>query len=198
MVSPLDNEIALFRQIAEGNESAFRQVYYHYYRQLHGFLLHIVKSEPVAEEIVQETFARLWENRVSLAEKGYSAPWLFRVGANLGYDHLKKAANEAKLYTILSQAPTDLMTNNVADHIATIQGNDLLERAISQLPAQRQAIFRLSRMEGLNHQEIADKLQISPNTVKNQLVTALKAVRQFMENAAHLLLKFILIFFLTR
>ena len=198
MVSPLDNEIALFRQIAEGNEAAFRKVYYHYYRQLHGFLLHIVKSEPVTEEIVQETFTRLWEHRVSLADKGYSAPWLFRVAANLGYDHLKKAANESKLYHLLSQAPADLSANNVTEHIETIQGNHLLEQAISQLPEQRQIIFRLSRLEGLSHQEIAERLHISPNTVKNQLVTALKAVRQFMNNAAHLLLKIILFFFLTR
>lgn len=197
MVFPLDNEVALFGQIAEGNETAFRQVYYHYYRQLHGFLLHLVKSEPVAEEIVQETFARLWEHRQALADKGYSAPWLFRVAANLGYDHLKKSANESKLHSLLANAPAALH-NNVQEHMETRQGHDLLEQAINALPEQRQLIFRLSRQEGLSHQEIADRLQISPNTVKNQLVTALKAVRRFLESATHLLFQLFLLFFLHR
>ncbi|QHS60020.1 RNA polymerase sigma factor [Chitinophaga agri] len=186
MAPPIDNEILLFRQIGEGNEIAFRKVYYHYYRQLYGFVLKTVKSDPVAEEIVQETFARLWENRETLGEKGYSAPWLFRVAANLGYDYIRKAANEAKFFHLLSATPGEPSSNNVTDYIEGVQSNHLLHEAIDRLPPQRRTIFQLSRLKGLSHQEISQYLNISENTVKNQLVTALKAVRQFMNDATRI------------
>ncbi|MBW8684798.1 RNA polymerase sigma factor [Chitinophaga rhizophila] len=186
MAAPIDNEILLFRQIGEGNEIAFRKVYDHYYRQLHGFVLKAVKSDPVAEEIVQETFARLWENRKALGDKGYSGPWLFRVAANLSYDYIRKAANEAKYFNLLATTPGEPSNNNVTEYIESVQSNNLLYEAIEQLPPQRRTIFQLSRLKGLSHQEISQYLNISENTVKNQLVTALKAVRQFMNDATRI------------
>ncbi|UYQ94305.1 RNA polymerase sigma-70 factor [Chitinophaga horti] len=187
-VVPLVNENALFRQIAAGDEEAFREIYYHYYPKLYGFINSLTKVTATTEEILQETFTRLWEHRESVAGKGYSAPWLFRVASNLAYDHLKNSASRLRLYERIQREQAAPSSNNVTDHINERQHAGLLEEAIRQLPEQRQIIFRLSREEGLSHQEIADRLQISPNTVKNQMVKALKSVRSFMESASRILL----------
>ncbi|RAJ08711.1 RNA polymerase sigma-70 factor (ECF subfamily) [Chitinophaga skermanii] len=188
-VSPLYNEVGLFQQIAAGEQEAFKDVYYYYYPKLYGFVVSITKSAIITEEILQETFTRLWEHREMLADKGYSAPWLFRVAANLAYDAIRKAASESKLHELLIQFQANHhASNNVADHIDEWQQKGLLDEAIRQLPAQRQLIFRMSRIEGKSHQEIAEQLGISTNTVKNQMVTALKAVRSFIHNANKILL----------
>lgn len=185
-ILPLDNELMLFRQIADGNEQAFRLVYLHYYKKLYGVIFHTTKSAHITDEILQETFSRLWEHRYTLAEKEYNGSWLFRVAANLAYDYLRKAAYEKKLYTLLLENQATSSTDNVTRHMEQYDSTGLLHEAVSRLPEQRQLIFRLSRMQGLNHQEIADQLALSPHTVRNQLVKALKSVRFFIARATHL------------
>ncbi|MBO9565352.1 MAG: RNA polymerase sigma-70 factor [Niastella sp.] len=182
--------IKLFDLIGKGDEIAFQQVFRHYTPRLHPFIFKVVKSEPVAEGIVQQVFLKLWENRVQVASKSDPSAWLFTVAAHLSFNYLKKMSVQQRYIDYVKRTMEEGANTPEAEKILSSKENQgVLYRAIEQLPPQRQYIFKLSRIEGLTHKEIAEKLQISPITVKNQLVAALDFLRkQLQKNDALLLI----------
>ncbi|MET6996539.1 RNA polymerase sigma factor [Chitinophaga defluvii] len=173
------NEKELFQRVADGDENAFREIFHEYNARLLPFILKICKSPLIAEEIVQEVFLRVWINREDLANMDQPVSWLYKVAANLAISYLRKeAVNEKKLlHLATTSAPA---RNDVIDKLTTKEIQLLIEKAARQLPPRRQQIYRLSRQDGLNHKEIAEKLSLSQNTVKDQLVIALKYIREYI------------------
>ena len=74
--------------------------------------------------------------------------------------------------------------------------NQIIKEAIDHLPERRQEVYRLSREAGLSHQQIADKLNISVNTVKNQIVTSLKFIQQSINKQKGRTICLLFIFFI--
>lgn len=181
--------IELFKGIGHGEDAAFRQVFRYYAPRLHPFILKIVKADAVAEGIVQQVFLKLWEHREQVALKDDPSSWLFTVAANLSFNYLKKIAVQQRYVDHIKQTMADASHTPDAEKIlAAKEDQHVLHNAIAQLPTQRQYIFKLSRIEGLSHKEIADKLQISPFTVKNQLIAALGFLRKQLQKNDVLLL----------
>jgi RNA polymerase sigma-70 factor (ECF subfamily) len=176
------NESALFYQLKQGDEQALRQIVHHYYPKLMGFAISITKSKQVSEEMVQETFLRLWLKREELELDNLGA-WLHKVLANLAYSHLKKMTVEGRLLSYLKH--TELPYDTSTEHtINQKEGGKLLKQAIEQLPPQQKQVYQLSREEGMSRDEIAQELNISPNTVRNHLAKALESIRDFVSKAA--------------
>lgn len=84
----------LFKEVSEGNEQAFQLVFKRYYQRMFSFAGTVVKSPHLAEEIVQEVFIRLWEQRELLAEISNPENYFFIVIRNRAYNYLRAAANE--------------------------------------------------------------------------------------------------------
>jgi len=180
--SPLYNEQALFISISEGDEAAFSTCYSEYGRTLLPFLVKLVGSRDSAEEIIQEVFLKVWLYRDRLAEVDNPKGWLFRVAANTGRNWLKKKMiAEQKILEHQRQweAPDSLAPEQV--DLKSIAG--VVQRTILSFPPQRKLIYQMSREEGLKPGEIADRLQLSVSTVKNTLLSALKTIRENIEEA---------------
>jgi RNA polymerase sigma-70 factor (family 1) len=169
-----------FRQVADGDTHAFTELFHFYNARLFPYVRRLTKSEVIAEEIVQEVFLRLWVNREKVAAMERPGAWLFVVASNLSLTHLRNAVNLAVKHTGASRQADSTVSDTLRQELDGREMAAIVEAAVRLLPPKRQQIFRLSRQEGLTHQEIAEKLSISPHTVKDHLVLALKSIREYI------------------
>lgn len=174
-----DNEIELLARIADGDEEAFRKVYDHYRKRIFSFSLHLTESSLLADEIVQEVFLKLWLYRKKLPEVQYFSTWLHTIAKNCVFDSLKRMARECTAKSALSDG-TVTSANSVEEILLAKENEKLLGQAISKLSSQQQIIYKLSRQHGLKYNEIADRLNISPNTVKVHIANARKIISKYL------------------
>ncbi|OQP67966.1 RNA polymerase sigma factor [Niastella populi] len=160
----------------------------HEYR-LHTLVLKLTRSDQYARDIIQEVFLKLWENRFQLQSIHNIEAWLYRLTENKVIDFLRKAAADSRLKeAIWKNQPEQL--NETEEKVSAREYNQIIHKAVDQLPPQRKLIYFLNREKGLNYQEIADHLAISKHTVKNQLSTALQSIRLFLLKSARFLMPF--------
>lgn len=171
----------LCRRIVCGDERAFKEVFDRFHRKIHRFVFSIVKDKELSDEIVQETFVTFWLHRETLDPAKPFAALLFTIARRAVIDHWRKAAASDSFRERVRQS-MKTTTNETEEQIAVNETLRLTEEAVAKLNGQQQAIFTLSRDEGLSYDEIADRLKISRNTVKYHLVNALKTIRTHLAN----------------
>ncbi|HET55385.1 MAG TPA: RNA polymerase sigma-70 factor [Ignavibacteria bacterium] len=163
--------------LKKGNMLAFDSIYNKYSKRLYGFVLRFIKNEADAEEIIQEVFLKIWEGKEKIDPRASFESYLFTVSYNTTMSLLRKRANEVKYVEFIKYRQHVLNENEIIDDIhykeLTIKLNELL----NQLTPRQKEIFLLSRKEGLTHNEIAQKLNISSNTVKNHFISILKFLK---------------------
>ncbi len=175
----LDQENELIARIVAGDEKAFATLFFNYLPVLQSFALKFTKSDIAAEEIIQDAFLRIWLSRDKLESVENLKAYLYKFVSNECLSYLRKSLRETK---ILENARLNQQTssNNTIDTINLNEINALVTVAVNKLSHQRRKIYLLSRVEGKNIQEIAEMLNLSPNTVKNSLVSALKSIRIYL------------------
>lgn len=181
------NEKELFRHISEGGEAAFREIFDRYKGRFYGAALKVTRSPDASKDIVQEIFVTLWMRRAAFLTVENPVSYLFAIVYNTISNHFKKIALEKRAKESFSQkVPTsECLTEEMLEEK---ESWELLQKIIRQLPAQQKRIYRLSKLEGLSRDEIAQQLNISPHTVKNQLLKAVKYVREHFREALPLLM----------
>lgn len=168
-------------QLRKGNQLALRWLYDEYAEGLYQLAMHILKEEQHADEMVQDSFVQLWNSRERLDEQSNLKALLFVICRNNSFNRLKVNQRHRSRFVELEDSKLDSSWSHEEEPLAEKDLKDLLEKVIRKLPTKQQLVFRLSRLEGLSHQEIADRLQISKNTVKNHLIAALKAVKEELQ-----------------
>lgn len=177
----LHSDKELFAEIAKGDDIAFKTLFYRFGPKIRPFILNIVKQEDIARELVQEVFLRIWMKRETLTQVEQPASWIYRIASNLALTHFRRQNIESKVLQSIQQAVDD----HQSPHDFNLKElQSLINKAVSQLPAQRQKIFKMSREEGLSRKEIAAALNISENTVRNQLTISLQTIQKFIEDTS--------------
>ncbi|WP_349313628.1 RNA polymerase sigma-70 factor [Chitinophaga sp. MM2321] len=179
MTEHLYNENEWLKQIAAGNEAAFSNFFYRHAPGVYAFILKMVKQEDVARDLLQEVFIKAWLNRTRLPEINKPVSWLLRIASNLSINHLRRKQIEARWLEEQQVGGAD-GENNAEKELLVREVQSLIGKAVTLLPAQRRRIYELSREEGCDRREIAIRLGISENTVKNQLVISLKFIRRYL------------------
>lgn len=182
---PMDDKL-LFARIADGDEAAFRQLFAQYTPVVYPLIVQVTKSGPVAEDILQETFLRLWVHRDKLKEIRNPRAWILRIAYFRSFTYLRDQSIHIKAITALSAVET-----NPADAellMAFKSTETLIRKAVDQLPRQQKQVYRLSRESGLKTGDIAREMGLSEQSVKNTLVRALKFIRDYLEKAGYALL----------
>nr|WP_121273540.1 RNA polymerase sigma-70 factor [Pedobacter schmidteae] len=174
-----NNEQLLLKQISEGDEQAFAVLFYRYLPILQPFALKFTRSPDAAEEIIQDTFLRVWLNRDKLEGVENVKAWLYKFASNECLNYLRKTLKQAKAIDDL-RVDHPVHSNTTIDTINLNDINHLVGQAIDKLPGQRKKIYQMSRAEGMNIPEIAAALDLSPNTIKNALVISLKTIRDHL------------------
>lgn len=167
-------------KIKDGDATAFRELFYTYKDALFGYACKLSRSAELAEEAVQEVFMKVWIHRQQLDPAQSIQSYLYTATRHCIFNILKKAALDEKLKkAVFYQQP--VFSNNTEEYLATSELQRVKKIVLDQLPPQRKLIFCLSRIEGLSHEEIALKLGISKNTVKDQIVKA----SRFLKHQLH-------------
>lgn len=174
-----DITIKLLPKIKNGDLKAFEQLYDLYKVQVFNFCYSIVKHDPEAQEVVQDTFLKIWQSRDQFDEIISFNGFLYRIAKNLTLNKIRRKAGQPIHFDDLKD---DLSILNQTENEVLFQDmKEMLNTAIEALPRKRQEIFRLSREEGLSNEEIAVRMDISVNTVKGQMRKALAFLKSYLE-----------------
>jgi RNA polymerase sigma-70 factor (ECF subfamily) len=168
--------MALLTKIAAGDEKAFGIVFHHYRKRIYAYAFHLFENKEMADELVQDVFLKLWLSRDKIPGIVKFDAWLFIIARNRIFDTLKLLSREI---VINAQIEGGLLPdpNTVENQLIDKENEALLNQALGRLSPQQKLIFTLSRNQGMKHEEIASRLNISRNTVKTHLVHALKVLR---------------------
>ncbi len=184
------DEEAIIRKIKEGDEASFRCLFDRYRNELFTYCQHITKERSIAEEIVQDVFMIIWQNREGLQPQ--IKPYLYTITQNLSFNFLKKATRDVKMKKqVFYESQKEFRQEWLIDFKDT---KELITQAITQMPTRQQEIFSLSRWENKSHDEIARQLRISKNTVKDQMYKALKAIKHYLQTHQLLLVFLVQVF----
>jgi len=178
MNSDNENLKLLILQLQQGSEQAFTLLYDKYSKQLYRNILRLTKDEDVAEELLQDLFLKIWESRENINPEKSFKSFLYKVAENMVYAHIRKIAKDNRLIDKLVISYVDIDTN-AEDLIISKENQDLLHKAIAHLPPQRKQVYMLCKLEGKSYEEVSSELGISTSTIRNQIVKANKAVKQY-------------------
>jgi RNA polymerase sigma-70 factor (ECF subfamily) len=181
MESEVDNfsDNILVNRIRQHDKDAFKSLYNRYNKKIYFFALKYFKNHVEAEELVQSVFINIWECRESLDPAYAVRSYIYKAAVNYIYNYLKKMAIRARF--IDSEIKKGEIYSNIT--YEQVFFHDLersLNTIVEKFPPQQKKIFQLSRYEGLTHQEIAIKLDISVRTVENQMYRALRTLKNIL------------------
>ena len=187
------NEKKLIHSLIDGDFEAFDQLFRNYNQRMYYFAKSILKSHEDAKDIVQEVFLRIWKNRASIDTRSSFKSYLFTISYNIIVDTMRKRVTEQKFRDelIKNAAKEEFLINEELEYKEL---NTSYHKAISELPPKRQQIYKLHRFENKSYQEIASKLDISANTVRNQMTQAIKFLREKLGEDTVLSMLFIIMF----
>jgi RNA polymerase sigma-70 factor (ECF subfamily) len=167
-------------KLKDGDWVSFEEIFNIFYPQLLAFVFRYLKSKEDSEEIVQEVFIQIWENRAILNEKLSFKSYLFTITKNRIIDYFRKKKIEVLSKNYI-QNFTELVHENTYKEILARDFDAALSNAIDKLPEKRKVIFILSKKFGMSRSEIAKFFNISENTVKNQLQEAMNFLKDFIK-----------------
>jgi RNA polymerase sigma-70 factor (ECF subfamily) len=168
----------------QGDEQAFEVLYRHYRNRTYTLALTYMNDPALAEDVLQDFFLKIWQVRLTLEKIDRFEHYLFTALRNRLISELRKKDRQQKIKSYLSrenawQPTAEQLTESRELHSA-------IREALQQLPEKQQTIYRLSREEGLNHEEIAARLQLSPRTISNLLSLTLNHLRTALRAKGYL------------
>lgn len=169
----LYEEQELLVRITQSDERAFHDLYQRYFPKVYAMCVSYAPDVAVAQDIVQETFTRVWLNRYKLTEVEHFEAWLITITRNLLITELRKAFPPG-------WQPEAIKSTDSHDVVNYRELEKLLDGAVAALSRRQQEVYRLSRVEGYSHKEIAESLGISVDMSREHLSKALHHIRCFL------------------
>ena len=166
-------------RIKRSDSAAFKSVFELYQEGLFNFLNYKLGETAVAEDIMQEVFVKLWENRHSLKEDLSLKSYLYTIANNLALNHIRHNKVVLQFQQEETQQERDYSTPQ--DHLEESEFHANLLGAIEKLPEQNRIVFMMSRFEEFSYKEIAERLGISVKTVESHIGKALKTLRKSLQ-----------------
>jgi RNA polymerase sigma-70 factor (family 1) len=173
-------EKELLAQIAAGDEESFKTLFSNYNERLFNYISKIIKSPEVAEEVVMDVFLKIWLGKEMITQIENFDAFLFRVAHNKSIDFLRSVSRDPVFRDMLWEE-IQLSGSDQAD--ASILRKEFqvkLREAISLLSPQRRKAYQLSRDEEMSHEQIAQHLGLSKNTINNHIVEAQRFIRSYL------------------
>lgn len=170
------DERSLVLRLIDGDEDAFCELYASYKNRLIYFAMRFLKSREYAEDVFQDAFTVIWQGRRFINPDTSFSSYLYTIVRNRVLNQLRDLDNQDKLKEqILAQAVD--YTEDTKHRIMADDLRHLIACAMQQLTVRQREVFRMSREKQMSHQEIADALGISINTVQEHISTSLRVLR---------------------
>mgnify|MGYP000911344014 CR=1 FL=1 len=171
----------LMKEIKAGNMLAFDALYKKYCKSLYKFVFSIIKSAEEAENIIQDVFLNLWLNRNNIQKEALVKYYIFTIAYNSTISVIRRKIKESQFIEELKNLQIHTQ-ESVESEIEYNEMNEKLNEIINTLPERQKEVYLLHKAEGLKYSEIADRLNISVNTVENHMSRALKTIRDRLGN----------------
>ncbi|MCW3466386.1 RNA polymerase sigma factor [Chitinophaga nivalis] len=177
----------LLERIKEGDAAAFRMLFDRHWEGLYLFAWKRLKSKQDAEDVVQHVFMKIWEHRSAKNIQLSIQAYLYK---SVYYEVLAALKNMSASREEISAVTeyTLPVFSGVLEKLSLADLNDIINKEVGNLPGRMQLIYKLSREEDYSIKAIAEKLNLSEQTVKNQLTMALSRLRKPVFEAVLLLL----------
>jgi len=165
--------------LKSGDGDAFAILYSKYSRILLPKLKRMVKIPEVVDELMQDVFLKVWINRENIDLNKPFQAWVYVIAQRSIFDYYRRLALDKKMQAHLLESFVEFY-EQTEDYILNKERNQLLIKAMEQLPPQRREVFRLCKIEGKSYKEAAELMSISSSTVSKQLVSAVKSVKYYV------------------
>jgi RNA polymerase sigma-70 factor, ECF subfamily len=173
MTSSGRDETFLLARARQGELPAFEEIVKRHQRRVYGVALRIVRSHAVADDVAQEAFLRAWRSLDRFELGRPFAPWVCRIAANLAVNHVRSpAAREDPLPEEGAGAGAGSPADDPLRRLLESEAQEVLGRALDELPPEQRAVFVLRVVEEMSYREIAEALDLSPGTVMSRLFRA--------------------------
>ena len=163
----------LFDAIKDNSQTAFKVVYEEYFAKLTQFISRMSRDEDLAEELVQSTMIKVWEQRDKIILTTSLKSYLYKVSYNEYLMYLRTKSKFPNIEDAVIEA---------IDEIEDEQDNQILldkiRKEIDNLPPKCREVFILSKINGMKYKEIAEQLNISTKTIESHMTKALKQIRE--------------------
>ena len=177
----LSDSALLERMQLLDDRAAFDELYHRYWERLYIAAYARLKNEADAKDCLQEVFVALWHKRKAIVIREQLDAYLF---VSLKYrvlNHLRNHNNYLKHLDVFSAFPHPILPS-ADDHLFLAEIQQVISNTIADMPGKMKEVYLLSRRDGLSVQETATRLGISQQTVKNQLTSALKRLKERLGN----------------
>lgn len=172
-----DEEKILFSGIAADDYSSFKVLFERYYGRLCAYVFTITHDYAASEDIIQELFIRFWNDRHKIVINDHVLAYLFRASRNSALNYIRGKANRERL----QQSITFQESIIDRDFLEEEEFIGFLDECIEALSERSRQVFKLSRIDGLKQKEIAERLNISVKTIKNQIWKSLQYLKSCLE-----------------
>ena len=174
--SSSEDEINWVNKLKNGDSDAFESLFKRYCQALINFSRRIVSETETAENIVQDVFLKLWENRKNLKPGASIKSYLYTIARNESLKHQRHQTVVRGSKEEISELHAPVKTPD--EHLSEIELTSQIQKAVESLPARCKIIFMMNRYDDLTYKEIAEVLELSVKTVETQMGRALKHLRE--------------------
>lgn len=163
--------------LSKGDVRAFDWLFLRYQPKVVAFINGFLKNTTLSEDMAQDIFLQVWENKQRFVDVEYLQSFLFKMAKNRICNYFDHLQVEAKYQSVHSPEEHDI-SYSPEELLFASELDALIDRALEGLTSQQKIIFQKNRFEGYSNAEIADQLGISKRTVENHLTTALAHLRR--------------------
>ncbi|ANF52957.1 hypothetical protein A0O34_21595 [Chryseobacterium glaciei] len=175
------NEKELLLRLRDGDYSAFEIIYSNHKKKIAHRLLRLLNSGDLVEDVLQELFIRLWNNRKGIDIEKPIEAYLYRIATNLVNDYFREVSRNKKLAEELWYRISELY--NPFEEVSQVSADSELFRSIDRLPEQRKKVFLLCKLERKSYSEVSRLLQISEAAVNDHITKANRFLRDNYDKA---------------
>jgi RNA polymerase sigma-70 factor (family 1) len=174
------NESILLNQISVGDEKAFNKLYDIYRPGIYRFIYKFIKSSELSNDICQEVFMKIWEERWAIQEINSFKSYLFTITKNHTFNVLKRAAVEDRIKGEVLRSYC-VSKNDTEELLQVKEYQQFLQTVLDSLPPQSRAVFKLCRQQDKSYDEAAQILGVSSSAIKKHMVRSMKVIKFAVE-----------------
>jgi RNA polymerase sigma-70 factor (ECF subfamily) len=181
------------KKLSEGDVNALEEIFNHFYPRLYHFSRSFLKLETGIDDILQEVFVKIWQNRRNIRNEDNFNAYIFTITRNLLLNELRRRLNDSKL-------KEQIYKRSVAEEYLLdrqLEYHELKERInliVTELPESHRKVFILSRYDGLSHREIAKKMDISEKTVEYHIRQSIIIIKHKLNDLTFLIILYLSLF----
>jgi len=172
-------EIGLLFRLKDGDQHAFNLLFCAYKDKLFGFMLHLTGSVEESEDIVQDVFLKIWQERKSADKIKNLNAYIFKIAQNQMIDHIRKYSKE-KIQSLNSDIQKEDINPKPDELLLEKEKQEIIQEAVNLLTPQQKKIYNYHKEQGKTLKAIAKEMNLSLSTVQNHINQAIKNIQKHL------------------